>query len=82
MATERKAVTIYLPDYLLEYITQYCTSNEVVGKSKNGEIVTRLATGIVDLLKIVSATPVDELSTNDTIAKSEVVTIKKTISDH
>ena len=85
MTTERKAVTIYLPDNLVEYITQYCTSNEVIGKNKNGEIVPRLATGIVDLLKIVANTPVDELSTNDTItkwrlspiAKNEIEAIKK-----
>jgi hypothetical protein len=61
MATENKAVTVYLPPELEEYVSGYCLQYEVTRKNKAGELQPSLGTGIVDLLRILSATPISEL---------------------
>ena len=52
MATENKAVTVYLPPDLEQYISGYCLEYDVTRKNKAGELQPSLGTGIVDLLKI------------------------------
>ncbi len=64
MATENKAVTVYLPPELEEYVTGYCLEHDVTRKNKAGVRTPSLGTGIVDLLRILSATPISELPDN------------------
>ena len=64
MATENKAVTVYLPPELEEYVSGYCLQYDVTRKNKAGATQPSLGTGIVDLLKILSATPISELPEN------------------
>ena len=45
MATDKTAVTCYLDDGFLKYLTEYCTQYNITGKNKNKEIVPRLGTG-------------------------------------
>jgi len=64
MATENKAVTVYLPPELEQYVSGYCLQYEVTRKNKAGVRTPSLGTGIVDLLRILSATPISELPNN------------------
>ena len=64
MATENKAVTVYLPPELEEYVSGYCLQYDVTRKNKAGELQPSLGTGIVDLLRILSAIPISELPDN------------------
>ena len=64
MATENKAVTVYLPPELEKYVSGYCLQYEVTRKNKAGELQPSLGTGIVDLLRILSAIPISELPDN------------------
>ena len=64
MATENKAVTVYLPPELEEYVSGYCLEHDVTRKNKAGVRTPSLGTGIVDLLRILSATPISELPDN------------------
>lgn len=62
MATEKKAVTVYLDEQLEDYIKSYCQYFNTVGKDKHGSIVPRWGTGIVELLTFLSQIPVDNLT--------------------
>ncbi len=64
MATENKAVTVYLPPELEEYISGYCLEYDVTRKNKAGELQPSYGTGIVYLLRILSTIPISELPDN------------------
>ena len=51
MATQNKAVSVYLPPKLEEYLTQYCTQHGITRQLKSGEIQPALGTGIVEILE-------------------------------
>ena len=59
MATDNKGVMIYLPKDLEEYITNFCTENDITRKDKDGNLVPSLGTGVVTYLKrnILSQSP-------------------------
>lgn len=59
MATTNTQVTTYLPEHILEYLTEYCTEYGIVRKKDSKPL---LATGIVDLLNIVSTIPIEDLT--------------------
>ena len=61
MATDKTAVTCYLDDDLLEYLTEYCTEYNITGKNKDKQIVPRLGTGLMELLKIISTVPISDI---------------------
>ncbi len=62
MATNKRAVSVYLDDDVLDYVEKYCTEFDVMGKDKYGNTIPRLATGIHDLLKqLILITPVNGL---------------------
>lgn len=77
MATTNTQVTAYLPEHILEYLTEYCTQYGIVRKKDSKPL---LATGIVDLLNIVSTIPIEELTkfTPQTIKED---TLEKKLSD-
>ena len=52
MATTNKAITTYLPSFLEESLTQYCTEYNITRKDKSGELKPALGTGIVEVLKV------------------------------
>lgn len=58
MSTENYQVTVYLPPDLLEYIEDYCEYKGILRKKDSKPI---LATGIVELLKLVAMSPVEKL---------------------
>jgi len=58
MATDNKQVTAYLPEHLIEYLTEYCTYYGIKRKKDDKPL---LGTAIVDLLNIVAKIPVNEL---------------------
>ena len=60
MSTDNYQVTVYLPSELLEYIEDYCKYKGILRKKDSKPI---LATGIVELLKLVAMSPVEELPT-------------------
>jgi hypothetical protein len=60
MSTDNYQVTVYLPPELLEYIEDYCKYKSILRKKDSKPI---LATGIVELLKLVAMSPVEELPT-------------------
>ncbi len=64
MGTENKAVTVYLPPELEKYVSGYCLQYDVTRKNKAGVTQPSLGTGIVDLLRILSATPISKLPNN------------------
>ncbi|PHV61067.1 hypothetical protein [Cyanobacterium aponinum] len=77
MATANTQVTAYLPDHLLDYVTEYCTQYGIVRKKDSKPL---LATGIVDLLSIVSTIPIEDLTkfTPQTIKED---TLEKKLTD-
>lgn len=84
MATDKTAVTCYLDDDLLEYLTEYCTEYKITGKNKDKQIVPRLGTGLMELLKIISTIPISDLPSisPDTIPTQDIeVLIEKKLSD-
>lgn len=62
MATNKKAVTVYLDNEVLDYVEKYCTEYGVIGKDKEGNVIPRLGTGIHELLKQLLNTPIDNLT--------------------
>jgi hypothetical protein len=79
MATSNTQVTIYLPDHILEYVTEYCTEYGIVRKKDSKAI---LATGIVDLLNILVNIPIEALADNKTVANQDIESlIEKKLSD-
>lgn len=52
MATNKKAISAYLPTDLEEYLTQYCTEYNITRKDKTGEIKPALGTAIVEILRV------------------------------
>jgi hypothetical protein len=64
MATENRGVMVYLAPELEQYITEYCTENNITRKDKDGNITPSLGTGIVTYLKstILGISPNDILS--------------------
>ena len=52
MATNKKAISAYLPTDLEEYLTNYCTEYNITRKDKSGEIKPALGTAVVEILKI------------------------------
>ncbi len=59
MATDNKAVMIYLPKDLEEYITNFCAEYDITRKDKDGNLVPSIGTGVVTYLKrtILSQSP-------------------------
>lgn len=53
MATDKRAITAYLPDDIEEKLIKYCTEYNITRKDKEGNDQPSLGTGIVDLLKII-----------------------------
>lgn len=51
MATQNKAVSVYLPPKLEEYLTQYCAQHGITRQLKSGEIEPRMGTAIVEILE-------------------------------
>jgi hypothetical protein len=83
MATDKTAVTCYLDDDLLKYLTEYCTEYNITGKNKEQQIVPRLGTGLMELLKIISTIPISDLPSisPDTIPTQDLeVLIEKKLS--
>lgn len=52
MATNKKAISAYIPSELEEYLTKYCTEYNITRKDKSGEIKPALGTAVVEILKI------------------------------
>ncbi len=52
MATNKKAISAYLPTSLEECLTKYCTEYDITRKDKSGEIKPALGTAVVEILKI------------------------------
>ena len=52
MATNKKAISAYLPTDIEEYLTKYCTEYDITRKDKSGEIKPALGTAVVEILKI------------------------------
>lgn len=52
MATNKKAISAYLPSDLEEYLTMYCIEYDITRKDKSGEIKPALGTAVVEILKI------------------------------
>ncbi len=52
MATNKKAISAYIPSDIEEYLTQYCTEYDITRKGKSGEIKPALGTAVVEILKI------------------------------
>lgn len=53
MATDKRAITAYLPDDIEEKLIKYCEDYNITRKDKEGNDQPSLGTGIVELLKIV-----------------------------
>lgn len=51
MATENKGVMVYLPKEVEEYITEFCTENNITRKDREGNVQAALGTGIVRFLE-------------------------------
>ena len=51
MATNKKAISAYLPSDVEEYLTKYCTEYDITRKDKSGEIKPALGTAVVEILK-------------------------------
>jgi hypothetical protein len=51
MATENKAIAVYLPKDLEERVTQFCLENGLTRKHKEGHIAPSLGTGILKMLE-------------------------------
>jgi PhoPQ-activated pathogenicity-related protein len=52
MATENKAIAVYLPDDLLERVTKFCLENGLTRKGKGTEVMQpSLGTGILKMLE-------------------------------
>ncbi len=51
MATENRAVTVYLPPELEEILEQYCTDNDINRKNKDCDAAPSLGKGILHYLK-------------------------------
>jgi hypothetical protein len=52
VATNKKAISAYLPTGLEECLTKYCTEYDITRKDKSGEIKPALGTAVVEILKI------------------------------
>jgi hypothetical protein len=52
VATNKKAISAYIPSELEEYLTKYCTEYDITRKDKSGEIKPALGTAVVEILKI------------------------------
>lgn len=52
MATNKKAISAYLPSDIEEYLTQYCIEYDITRKDKSGEIKPALGTAVVEILRI------------------------------
>lgn len=52
MATNKKAISVYLPSDVEEYLTNYCTEYDLTRKDKSGEIKPALGTAVKEILKI------------------------------
>lgn len=59
MATKNKAVSIYLPLEVEEYLTDYCQEYNIMRKNKAGEEKAAHGTAIVRLLNIFASLPSD-----------------------
>ena len=51
MATENKAIAVYLPKDLLERVTKFCLENGLTRKHKDGHTAPSLGTGILKMLE-------------------------------
>lgn|GEM_PF-3022603 len=52
MATNKKAISAYIPSDLEEYLTKYCTEYDITRKDKSGEIKPALGTAVVEILRV------------------------------
>lgn len=52
MATNKKAISAYIPPDIEEYLTKYCTEYDITRKDKSGEIKPALGTAVVEILKV------------------------------
>ena len=51
VATNKKAISAYLPSDLEEYLTRYCIEYDITRKGRSGEIKPALGTAVVEILK-------------------------------
>ncbi|HEY9772127.1 MAG TPA: hypothetical protein V6C71_27085 [Coleofasciculaceae cyanobacterium] len=79
MATNKKAISAYLPSDLEEYLTEYCIKYDITRKDKLGEIKPALGTAIVEILRIFfsSENIPSPLPDNVSLLPSNVVTEDK-----
>lgn len=52
MATNKKAISAYLPSDIEEYLIKYCIEYDITRKDKSGEIKPALGTAVVEILRI------------------------------
>lgn len=52
MATNKKAISAYIPSDIEEYLIKYCTEYDITRKDKSGEIKPALGTAVVEILRI------------------------------
>lgn len=52
MATNKKAISAYLPSDIEEYLTEYCIEYDITRKDKSGKIKPALGTAVVEILRI------------------------------
>jgi hypothetical protein len=79
LATNKKAISAYLPSDLEEYLTEYCIKYDITRKDKLGEIKPALGTAIVEILRIFfsSENIPSPLPDNVSLLPSNVVTEDK-----
>ncbi|MEO0685174.1 MAG: hypothetical protein AAFY76_09060, partial [Cyanobacteria bacterium J06649_11] len=76
MATNKKAISAYLPTDIERYLTQYCTEYSITRKDKSGEVKPALGTAVVEILKVFfsSDNVLSPLPDNVPLLPSNVVT--------
>jgi hypothetical protein len=51
LATNKKAISAYLPSDIEEYLTEYCIEYDITRKDKSGKIKPALGTAVVEILR-------------------------------
>ena len=57
MTTQNKAVTVYLPKNVEDFITGYCNEYGITRRDKEGNTLPSLGTGIIELLRQLACNP-------------------------
>ncbi len=76
LATNKKAISAYLPSDIEEYLTEYCIEYDITRKDKSGKIKPALGTAVVEILRIFfsSENILSPLPDNVPLLPSNVVT--------